>query len=203
MAVYYFEGAKILAPFSIVSNEPMYDTDTISLKKQRVSQGAQRWEMSFNVVNTEDTQVDSFLANIENLDSTSSMTMPQFTKVLSRKTTTSTSLDVATSAAIGDTAVSITKTLKLGIVPKGHFIKFSNHDKIYVLTSDLDLTGDGTATANIYPALTTALTSANNLNCGDSNVTFVYYRSIDDLKGLTFGDGVLSDAGTINLIEAV
>ena len=41
---YYYKGAKILAPLTIKSNEPIYDTDTISLAKQRASQGAQRWE---------------------------------------------------------------------------------------------------------------------------------------------------------------
>ena len=50
MSVYYYNGAQILAPFTITSNEPMFDMTTISLKTQRASQGAQRWELSFDII---------------------------------------------------------------------------------------------------------------------------------------------------------
>ena len=49
---YYYEGYEILAPLTIASNEPMFDSDTVSLRKQRASQSAQRWELSFGILTT-------------------------------------------------------------------------------------------------------------------------------------------------------
>ena len=77
MAVYYYNGAQILAPFSIYSNEPHFDMTTISLKTQRASQSHQRWELSFNTTLEESNQVDMLLAAIDEIDTTATMTMPQ------------------------------------------------------------------------------------------------------------------------------
>jgi len=78
---YYYEGYEILAPLTITSNEPMFDADTISLKKQRSSQGAQRWELSFNVVTPSPADA---LISIASFDTVKTMTMPQLTDVDSR-----------------------------------------------------------------------------------------------------------------------
>ena len=78
---YYYEGYEILAPLTIASNEPMFDADTISLKKQRSTQGAQRWELSFGVVT--DSPADA-LISIASFDTVKTMTMPQLNDVNSR-----------------------------------------------------------------------------------------------------------------------
>jgi hypothetical protein len=78
---YYYEGYEILAPLTIASNEPMFDVDTISLKKQRSTQGAQRWELSFGVVT--DSPADA-LISIASFDTVKTMTMPQLNDVNSR-----------------------------------------------------------------------------------------------------------------------
>lgn len=78
---YQFEGYDIVAPLSISSNEPMFDADTISLKKQRSSQGAQRWELSFGIVT--DSPADA-LAAIVDFDTVKTMTMPQLNDVNNR-----------------------------------------------------------------------------------------------------------------------
>jgi len=109
---YYFEGYEIVTPFSISSNEPMFDADTISLKKQRASQGAQRWEMSFNIVTT--TPADALLSIID-FDSVQSMTMPQLNDVNDRLTTVN--------------------------YPKGAFVTGSNN-KVYMVKSDASTIAD-------------------------------------------------------------
>ena len=81
MSVYYYNGAQILAPFTITSNEPMFDADTVSLKKQRATQNAQRWEMSFSTVGTPDTVQDMLISAVANNQSTSTMIMPQLPAV--------------------------------------------------------------------------------------------------------------------------
>jgi len=78
---YYFEGYEIVAPLTIASNEPIFDVDTISLKKQRASQGVQRWELSFGVTTTEPA---SLLTSIVDFDTVKTMTMPQLNDVNNR-----------------------------------------------------------------------------------------------------------------------
>jgi len=198
MATYYFEGEKILAPLTINSNEPMYDVDTISLKKQRASQNAQRWELSFNIVSEDPTNL--LVNTISGFDSTNTMVMPQINKI-EDKLTVSGTLSVS-SATAGANSVTISKVGISGIIPKGYFIKFSNHNKIYMVLNELDFEGTGTLTCNLYPSLTEDLTGGETIYT-ESNAIITYYRDISDIKGITYSDGVLSDPGTINIIEAL
>jgi hypothetical protein len=78
---YYYEGYEILAPLTIASNEPMFDVDTISLKKQRSTQGAQRWELSFEIATASPADA---LISIASFDTVKTMTMPQLNDVNSR-----------------------------------------------------------------------------------------------------------------------
>jgi len=103
---YYFESYEIVAPLSIASNEPMFDADTISLKKQRSSQGAQRWELSFNILTT--TPADALLSIVD-FDTAQTMTMPQLKEVNDRLSTVN--------------------------YPKGAFVTGSNN-KVYMIKSD-------------------------------------------------------------------
>jgi hypothetical protein len=75
---YYYEGYEILAPLTIASNEPMFDVDTISLKKQRSTQGAQRWELSFEIATASPADA---LISIASFDTVKTMTMPQLNDV--------------------------------------------------------------------------------------------------------------------------
>jgi len=196
MATYYFEGEQILAPLAINSNEPMFDADTISLKKQRTGQGVQRWELSFRILS--ENPVNILTSTISNFDQTNSMIMPQINKIEDTFTATGT---ITATADAGGSSITVSKTNADGIVPKGYFIKFSNHNKIYLTLSELNLTGTGTASLSIYPSLTDDLSNATLLTGSNSVIT--YYRDISDVKGIIFTDGVLSDVGTINIIEAL
>jgi len=201
MSVYYYEGAKILAPMTITSNEPMFDVDTVSLKKQRASQNAQRWELSFNTIAEPSTQVDLFLSSVETLDTVTSIIMPQLPRVDELYTLTQTSTGVNGSFSAGVSAVSISAATTTGFLPKGSFINFSNHIKVYVTTSDTTFTS-GAVDVNIYPALRTSITSTDFLRT-NSECQLNYLRSIDQQTGITFTDGVLASVGTIDLIEAL
>jgi hypothetical protein len=78
---YYYEGYEILAPLTITSNEPVFDADTISLRKQRATQNAQRWELSFSVTTLTPS---GLLTSITDFDSAKTMTMPQLNEVNDR-----------------------------------------------------------------------------------------------------------------------
>jgi len=197
---YYFKGAEILAPFTITSNAPVYDVDTVSLKKQRASQNAQRWELSFEVVIPENP-ADIFVSGLEGFDSTETMVMPQFKQVY-EATTVSTSPKTIGTAQSGTSSVTVDVSTASGLIPKGSFIKFSNHDKIYVVTADIDCNLQSDFSASIYPSLVTQVPTETFIHVGDSCV-ITYYRDVNNLQGITFSDGILSSPGTINLIEAL
>jgi len=201
MSVYYYEGAQILAPLTITSNEPTFDVDTVSLKKQRASQNVQRWELSFNTVGTADTQIDMFLGAVTDIDEVRTMVMPQLPAVDEAITVLIDNPTVGVTASKDVLQVTLESGETVGVIPKGTFFKFSNHDKIYVTTSETNL-AETTPVINFFPRLRADLTTLHTLKLrGDAILT--YYTSIDNMAGITFTDGVLSNAGTIEILEAL
>jgi len=197
---YLFNGSAIVTPFTIVSNEPHFDMTTVSLKTQRSSQGHQRWELAFSTVNTDTTEVDALLGAIQNFDQAQTMIMPQLPSCQGDHFNTDP--NVYQSYTAGTTTVRISKGGTTGKLPKGSFVTFSNHDKLYITTNELDLTTLAAADVGIYPALKTSVTSSHTLQTA-SNCLLTYYMDIDNAMGVTFSDGILSNTGTISLVEAV
>jgi len=200
---YFYQGAEILAPITISSNEPHFDMTTVSLKTQRASQNHQRWELSFNVLSDQDKAAELFLSTIVNFDNTDTMIMPQLVKEGNNNTLTNLNLSIAGNAAAGTSAIIIDNSANIaGSLPKGSFVKFNNHSKIYITISDLNLAGTLDQTLNIYPKLLSSVSSSNTLQTGD-NCVISYFKSIDNQMGITYTDGILSNIGTVNLIEAL
>lgn len=196
---YTFNGATILAPLSITSNQPIYETDTVSLSKQRASQGAQRWELSFTTVTTENTEADMLVGMVTGLATSDTMVMPQIPSAANNNTAT-TSLVISANVAAGLSLVTIVSD---GIIKKGSFIKFSNHDKLYMVTADVAASvASAPVDVNIYPSLRSAVTTAHTLLTGTEAV-LSYYRDIDTTQGLKFTDGIISSVGSISLVEAI
>jgi len=164
----------------------------VSLSIQRASQGAQRWEISFTTVTTEDTEADFILGTVTGLTTTDTMVMPQLPSVVKNNTATA-NLTISVAQTAGASSVTVVSD---GVIQKGSFIKFSNHDKLYMVTADVSA---GTAPISIHPKLKQAVATTDTMLTGDS-VLFTYFRDIDNLTGLTFSDGVLSQAGTITLV---
>jgi hypothetical protein len=202
MSVYYYKGAQIITPFTIKSNEPMFDADTVSLKKQRASQDAQRWEISFSTVGTADTVQDMLLAAVTGNQLTATMIMPQLPAVDTLSTKSNTTTNVAVAASAGDSSVTMQVAGTSGTLPKGSFFKFSNHDKLYVTTTDINFDGGTNTAVSFYPNLREDLTTSHTMLTG-SLAVLAYYKSIDNMSGVTFTDGVLSNSGTIELLEAL
>jgi len=191
---YYYNGATILAPLKITSNEPVFEMTTVSLKTQRASQGAQRWELSFATATSAATEADAILGAISGITVADTMTMPQLPSVDAANT-----IGVSRAISSASAGASSVNLHNNGFMSKGTFVKLSNHDKIYMVTADHSA---GVSPVSIYPTLRVAVTGTDTLKTGSSAV-LTYYRSIDNAMGITFTDGLLSNAGSINLIEAL
>ena len=203
MAKYYYKNTEILAPFTIISNEPMFDMTTISLKTRRATQGHQRWELSFRTQPTNNNIEETLLSSVNNLNA-ETMTMPQLKSVQDRFTLSGTVI-LAAQGIANSNVVSLTlSSSNSGIIPKGYFLNFAGHDKLYIVTSDVDFSSGSSGTINmsIYPKLTSNVSVNSNVNTG-SNTLFSYYKSIDNQTGITFTDGILANSGTITLVEAI
>ena len=199
---YYYKENEIVTPFTIESNEPVFDMTTISLKTQRASQGYQRWELNFSTVSSGgDKEVDSFLTSVLDISTLSTMVMPQLAAVDKTRTAQGEVL-VASTFASGVTQVNLDKTTSSGILPKGSFFKFSNHPKVYVTLFEVNLNDLSNVELKFYPKLKVAVGDTTSIAYG-SSCLFSYYRDVSNLKGITFTDGVMSSSGTISLVEAL
>lgn len=199
MAVYYYNGDKILAPFKIVSNKPVFASDTVSLKHIRASQRSQRWELSFNTLSKE-TTADAFIGILSDMDTKSSMVMPQFPEVYN-STTVDGIISVNNNYADNTSVLELDASNASRILPKGSFITFANHSKVYAVKEEVDFSSS-IATMSIYPALVSSVANGTQINYLD-NCVIQYYRDINNMQGVTFSDGILANQGTVTLIEAL
>lgn len=203
MTVYYFDGSPMVAPITFESNVLLLSTDTGSLKQQRRTTDAQRWELSFGLVSN-GGEADLLVGAIAGLTTASTMTMPQLLSV-DKKVTATGQLTVAVNAAKGASSVQVTGSPTSKLIPKGSFITFSNHTKVYVTTADYT-TSSTAGPLQIFPNLRVAVTATSTLvNHPGSTVKpqLRYYRSVDNVKGITYSDGVLVDIGTVTVVEAL
>ena len=73
-----------------------------------------------------------------------------------------------------------------GTLKKGDIIKFSNHDKVYMLTEDVNLDGSTVDTLSLHPPLVTDLGAATITY---NSVPIKVFMDSDQLKFITQTDG--------------
>jgi hypothetical protein len=182
--------ARFVAPLTMRSNKPSFSSDTLSLKRATSSRGAQRWELETNVepLTMDANDLFTHLVTKGNTE-TVTISAPQNYGVQLKRTSKSTPTAVGTKGGS-----SVTVTNNSGLIPKGTFIRFGNHSKIYMLTADLSNSG----TMHIYPTLRV-----------DVNSTFTHRDDVfmpclyetDTIIGMVYTDGILMDNGKLKLIE--
>ena len=191
----YQNGAvlvKFVAPMSVISNNPVFGMDAVSLKRYTSSQNAQRWEIQTNLMpenGTADFMVHSVMNGYQNVFD---ILMPQAHRLVERNTKTR---NINASGTKGNTYVNVDAVG--GEIPKGTFVKFSNHDKIYMLTESLT---SGSGTMRIYPALQRDLSVVVVHHKAQDVIMKARYDNSSSL-GITFQDGWLSDPGSVKFIE--
>lgn len=191
-----YDGGKIVAkfvtPLTIKSNEPVFASDTLSLKRHVAKRGIQRWELEAQLEPLSYNAQDLFV-NIVTKGYYEPMTIitPQNYGVITSRTSTSTPTGVG---AAGASVISVSGNS--GKIPKGTFIKFNSYTKVYMTTSDL--TGNGTV--GVYPKLRSAINSTFQHR---DDVIMTCYYDIDTVSGMRYQDGILMDLGTFKLVEAL
>lgn len=191
--------ARFAAPITVRSNQPIFASDTLALTRKMVKRAAQRWEITADLEPLSTGADDLFVVLVSNgMTSPVQVVMPQNAAAVKRRTATTVNVP-CTQLTVGSSTISVPSTLD-GLVPKGSFIKFSNHDKVYVTLSDRN----GPGGFNIYPSLRVAVdsTQGHTFKWAD-DVIANFFFDLDSVQGMTYSDGVLMDMGTVTLVEAL
>jgi hypothetical protein len=189
--------AKFAAPLTVRSNKPFYASDALSLKRTVSTRAAQRWEISTGLVPLSDGAQRLFVLMVtQGVSKNVMVKVPQNYGVIKARTLSSTAPVTTGSAAASNSSVAVIN--HNGFIPRGTFVKFANHGKLYMTTSDLN----GNGTMNIYPELRVTVPTATAFSHGDDvHVNFLF--DTDTVSGMRYSDGILMDPDTVNLVEAI
>lgn len=187
--------AKFAAPTTVRTNHPSTGSDTLSLKRYTTRRTAQRWEIVSNVEPLSYGAQDLFVSLVTKGTAVPvTVTMPQNFGAKHALTSNSVSVVSASPASAGASQVAITGNS--GRIPKGTFIKFSNHGKVYMLTQNTD----DNSPLYLYPTLRTAVPAGASVYFKDDVMMTCLYET-DLVKGMVYSDGILMDLGSITLVE--
>ena len=193
-----YDGSKVIAqfvtPMTMRSNQPVFVSDTLSLKRQVAKQGAQRWELSTMLMPLSHTAEDLFvLLTVGGHSGVINIVTPQNYGVIQRRT--SNSAGVVATGSRHATSVEINNNS--GLIPRGTFIRFTGHSKVYMTRSDII----GSGTLNIFPGLIADVGSENMKHRDDVIMPCILETST--VIGMAYTDGILMDNGTILLLESL
>ena len=192
-----YENGKVIgvftAPLTVKSNQPVFVSDSLSLKRSRQKRSNQRWEINAGI-RPETREANDLLVLLVSKSYTDpvDILMPQNTGVVMKRTR---GTAVLASGDKGSTTVSVTTT---AYIPKGCFIKFSNHNKVYMTVTDKTQQSNS---IEIYPALLSPV--LNGSFDWEDDVIMKAYFDTDVTTGMVYSDGILMDLGTIKLVEAL
>lgn len=173
-------------------------TESVSGNTQRIKTGSQHFSIKlkspplsrqdfnalYSFIIQQDGQVESFTLVPPVVSSTTGTMTGTVT------TANVNSTDPAMSQAAGSTSVAITDDgTPSGTLKKGDVIKFSNHDKVYMLTEDLTLANDSAVKQmSFYPPLNTAITGGTDTVIYN-NVPFKVFFQTDEVSYELQNDG--------------
>ena len=185
--------AVFSTPLSIISNQPAFVSDTLNLKRRTNSQGVQRWEIEAQLMPTNNS-ADLMIHTVLNSNTSDIyVRMPQVygtNRLPDGLTLTVTNVEAA------DTTVIELTGLSGNTFPAGHFIRFGNDPKVYMVVQDIG------GAIQIHPPLVRQILDTTAVAYNDQ-VTLRAKYEIDTAKGITYIDGVLADNGVVKLVESL
>lgn len=192
-----YEGGKVIgtfaAPLTIKSNQPEFGSDSMSLRRSVQKRSGQRWEISA-AIQPESSDANELAAYLIQKGHTSKINilMPQNVGARMKKQTGTPTLASGNANA---TSVSCSSS---AVIPRGTFIKFGNHSKIYMTTATKTSGGN---TLDIYPPLRVSV--SNTPFTWQDDVIMTAYIEMDTTIGMVYSDGILMDMGTMKFVEDV
>jgi hypothetical protein len=181
--------AKFTAPLSVSSNVPVFVSDALSLKRLVSKRPTQRWEISATVEPLSFGSNDLFAMLVKSGHfGEIQILMPQNYGAVVARTT------VGPGTASGSAGATSVSASSGGFIPKGTFIKFASHSKIYLSTADLA----GSGSLQIVPELRASV--SGTMYHGD-DVVGSFLLDPEVIAGMSYRDGILQDLGTLKFVE--
>jgi len=186
--------AQLSTPMTVRSNKPVFVSDTLSLTRKVEARSTQRWEIETKIVPLSTSDANRLMVSLvtKGYHTTFEVSVPQNSTVRTQRTQLD---DVTVSGGVFEDEITISGST--GLIPMGTFIKFTDHDKIYMTTADITGNGD----VGVFPRLSSEIVGKVT-QCGD-NVMMTCYYDTDSVTGMHYTDGVLMDNGTVKLVEAL
>jgi hypothetical protein len=175
----YFESAEI------VSNTKTRTTETLTNKMFRQQIGGQYWTIKLSSValdRDEMGELYSFLVK-QNGQYESFALVPPVIQDSGGTATGTPTITQSYSAGVS----SVRANGGSGTLKAGDYIKFSNHDKVYMLTADVNQDASSEDTFEFFPILSTAVTNTVTIQYAD--VPFNVILTTDQLAFKTSADG--------------
>ncbi len=166
------------------SNTKSRVTTAVSGKVQRIKTGAQHWSFKLQSPSMSRAELMADYSFVVQLDGqvTSFTIIPP--EIGSARGTASGTLTNDATVAAGQSACQTDGGS--GTILKGDLIKFSNHDKVYMVVADKTISGTNDA-INFYPPLVTGITNSTTVTY--DNVPVKVYMDKDEVKFITQTDG--------------
>lgn len=183
--------AKFTAPLILRNVQVSFGGDALSLVRWSQRYTAQRWELTSGLEPLSHTANKLYTHLVTKGDSTPFLIrVPQNYGVILSRTSTS---NAFVAGAVDATELSISGTN--GLIPTGTMVKFNNHDKVYMTTSDYN----GNGLISITPPLRKAVNGTQMFYRDDVNMKVTY--DFETVTGMVYSDGILMSTGSTRFIE--
>jgi len=194
--------APFVTPMSVTSNQPVFISDTLSLKRTTFSRTAQRWEISTNLF-PQILDANQLFVNMVTKGRTGILTvlMPQNYAVTQKRKSVSALINAT--GVKGTSSITVSNFDAGKLIPMGSFIQFTGnnaHKKVYMTTADFGLTA--ATTMSIYPSLRMDVSLGTTFSFKDDILMPCSYDT-DTVIGMTYTDGIMMNPGTVKLVERV
>lgn len=200
---YLYKGLEIITPFQVSDQRTVFTNESLNMKRRTIELDGQRFDLSFTVRPSHDAGA-LMVAHMAGFHVTDTMIMPQIPGIEEARSYNGVA-EASVLATAGTSIVTIASVSGHGtgkVIPNGYFIKFEGHSKIYMVTEQVTLNNTNNKILNIYPKLKNDVEANEQIKLGDE-VIYRYERDMKTVRGMSFSNGVLTNPGSINLVEKV
>lgn len=188
--------SEILVPFitpiSVESNSPTFGGDSYTLRRISVSQPNQRWEIEAGLAQT--VGASGIMSNVFK-NGSSGILYIRPPQPIRPGYVYPGSAAVNGALIKGSTNLNITG-LGYPVAPVDEFIKFDNHNKVYMITAP----GSGGVGVEIYPPLVASVPNATPIRIGGT-VTMRANYDFSNKFTVTYDNGTVTNPGSKRLVE--
>jgi hypothetical protein len=184
---YEFLGFKYATPITITNNEPRFVVDTVSLRRQSVRTGAQRWELDISFQGGKsDNLWGAFQGHFMQYGLENAFEIPMPQNFQAEKILVNGTVTVNGNHFSGDKTITVILDTDV-VIPAGWFITFGNNKKVYQVNEELSSSG----TLKIGPGLTTNVLSGTTVNL--TNIDISVKHNMKN-SSASYSSGVLQTA---------